>query len=896
MCPGDTKSTDNPIDFVARRAPNVAVDVATSEKALAAVRLAGSDPRRAIRLATSAATLARLERDAAAVAVAERALGLAAMRLEDFDAALDHLRRAIRIGRRAGRTTIVAEARMTLAGVLSRNGRPHAALSALDKALVDLNGADHARATGQRGAIMHQIGRLDEAVASYRAALPGLRRADDPMWTQRILSNRGVLHAQRNEFAAAIEDLGAAKILCEENDLPLPLAYAYQNLGFVHARRGDAPAALRYFDQAEDRLLDLGCPLGELRSDRAELLLSLRLFTEAREAAARAVRGFEADSHSLALPEARLILARSALMAGDAATAATQAATAVREFTRQHRGEWAALAALALLNAQRAGAGHPRIGTARLERLAETVAASWPGAAVYARLTAGQLALERGRRESGRRLLADAAGHRYRGPVTARALAWQAAALHRLVDHDFAGAARAARAGLRVIDEHVAALGATDLRANAAGSRVELAAIGLRIAIRGGRPDRVFRWAELGRASHLHNPPARPPDDPVLAELVADLRTVLTRIAELRREGRTDVRLGHRQVVLERAVRDRHRSTTAGCPGRVADAPAIAGLAGILGGTALLEFVQDGGLLHLVTIVDGRPRMRTLAPVETVTELVDRLLFTLRRLCRDNSPRDSVIAAQSLFVDTANRLSTLLLGQTPEIADRSLTLVPTGPLQRVPWAVLPACVGRPVAVTPSAGLLRAGARAVDVGRAAVAAGPDLPGGRAEVLAIARMYGVAPLVDERASVAAVTEAMDGSAIAHLATHGTLRQDNPQFSSVQLADGPLMAHDLTRLRAVPVTVVLAACDTGRPVVLAGDEVMGFAATLLAHGTRNVVAPVVAVHDIDTTPLMVAFHRLLRSGLPPATALATAQQRTVDSHHHGIAAVARFVCFGN
>lgn len=315
----------------------------------------------------------------------------------------------------------------------------------------------------------------------------------------------------------------------------------------------------------------------------------------------------------------------------------------------------------------------------------------------------------------------------------------------------------------------------------------------------------------------------------------------------------------------------------------------------VLGGTALLEFFQDDGLLHVATIVDGQLRLRTLAPVETVADLVDRLLFTLRRLCRDNSRRDSVIAAQELFVDTANRLSALLLGQTPEIADRPLTLVPTGPLQRVPWAVLPACVGRPVAVTPSAAMLFDSARTAEAGRVVVAAGPDLPGGRAEVLAIARMYGVPPLVDERASVASVTEAMDGSEIAHLATHGTLRLDNPRLSSVQLADGPLMAHDLTRLRHVPATVVLAACDTGRPVVPAGDEVMGFAATLLAHGTRRVVAPVVAVHDIDTTPLMVAFHQLLRSGLSAAIALATAQQRTVDSHHQGIAAVARFVCFG-
>ncbi len=874
------------------------MSVATSQQAREAVRLAESDPQRAMRLAAGAVKAARLERNPAAAAVAERALGLAAMQLQDIDGAVEHLRRAISLGRRTDSPGVAAQARMTLAGVLSRQGRPRAALRALDKALVDLRGADNARATGQRGAIMHQIGRLDEAIADYRAALPGLRRADDAVWTQRILGNRGVLHAQRNEFVAAEEDLRAAEALCLDNELELSLAYVHQNLGFVHARRGDAPAALRYFDQAEARFRDLGCPLGELLIDRAELLLSLRLFTESREAAAQAVHEFEQEPRGLALPEARLILTRAALMAGDTEQAEKQATLSMREFTRQHRDGWAALSALALLSTQRAGAAHPRVSTARLERLAETVAAAWPNAAVYGRLTAGQLAIERGRRELGLRLLGDAASHRNRGPVTARALAWHATALLRQAGGDSAGAARSARAGLRVIDEHVAALGATDLRASAAGNRVELARIGLQIALRGGRAERVFRWAELGRASYLLNPPARPPNDPRLAELVAELRAVTRDITEARREGTVDARLRHRQVVLERSIRDHHRSGMSGTARAAGEPPGVAELGDVLAGAVLLEFVQDDGVLHVVTIVDGQARMHRLAPVAAVARRVDMLLYALRRLCREQAPRESVIAAQSLFVHAANSLSRMLLGDTPEIADRSLVLVPTGPLQEVPWAVLPACVGRPVSVTPSAALLRNTRQHTppEHGKAVVVAGPGLPGGRAEATSIARMYGVTPFLDDAANVDVVTGALKGSRVAHLAAHGLLRTDNPLFCSLRLADGPLMAYDLTRVARLPATMVLAACDTGRPVVLAGDEVMGFAATLLAHGTHRVIAPVVAVHDVDTAPLMIAFHRLTIAGHPPAAALAAAQQQTVHSHHAGIAAVARFVCIGN
>ena len=875
---------------------NDSMSGAADVQAREAIRVAESDPHRAIRLASGAADLARRARDGATGAVAARALGLAAMQLQDIDGALAHLRRAVRLGLRAGSPGVAAEARMSLAGVLSREGRPQAALRVLDQAITVLTGADHARGVAQRGAIMHQIGRLEDADASYRAALPGLRRAGDVLWTQRILGNRGVLHAQRNEFAAAEEDLHAAEELCVAHELTLSLAYVHQNLGFVHARRGDGPSALRYFDRAEARFRELGCPLGELLTDRAELLLSLRLFAEARESAAAAVAGFEQESRSLAaLPEARLVLARAAVMAGDVPAAVEQASHAIREFTRQHRPEWAALGALALLSAERAGPAPPRITVGRLEGLAETVARAWPGAAVYARLTAGLLAAERHQHVHSRRLLGQAAAQRDQGPVTARALAWHAAALLRAGDDDRVGAVRAARAGLRLLDEHVAALGATDLRASAAGNRVELAALGLRMAVRDGKAHRIFQWAELGRASHLLHPPARPSEDPVLAELVGALRATMAQIAELRSDGRADSRLQSRQVTLERAIRDRDRVTTSRAERQAVRPPTVADVGARLGDAALLEFFHDDGTLHVVTIVDGRVRTQPLCPAADVAAQVDRLLFALRRLCRVHVDARSVAAARLLFDHAANELGRLVVDGVRGIGDRPLVFSPTGPLQRVPWAVLPACVGRPVSVTPSAALLRPTGEPAPPAheRVTVAAGPGLTGCRTEAEAIGALYGVKPLLD--AGVDRVSAALSGSRLAHLATHGALRADNPLFSSLRFSDGPLMAYDLNRLPAAPETMVLAACDTARPVVLAGDEIMGFAATVLAHGTRRLVAPVVAVPDVDTAPLMIAFHESLMAGASAAEALATAQHRAADDHPHGMGAVARFVCVG-
>jgi CHAT domain-containing protein len=177
----------------------------------------------------------------------------------------------------------------------------------------------------------------------------------------------------------------------------------------------------------------------------------------------------------------------------------------------------------------------------------------------------------------------------------------------------------------------------------------------------------------------------------------------------------------------------------------------------------------------------------------------------------------------------------------------------------------------------------------------VAAGPDLPGAAAEAEAVAAVHGTTPLSGAEATVDAVIHALDGATLAHLATHGRIRSDNPLFSALRFADGPLMAYDIEALAHTPDTVILAACDTGRPVTHLGDELMGLGATLLANGTRRLVAPVLDVLDVETEPLMTAVHQLLAAGHPVANALAEAQSRTADSHPAGFAAFAPFICLG-
>ena len=868
------------------------------DRAREALRLAESEPGQAVALGSAVAMEARAEGDFATAAVAERALGLAALQLENLDTAIRHLRLAVAYGRRAGAAELAAEARMSLAFALSSHGWSRRALREIETALVHLGGVAQARAQVQRGTIQVQLGRLDEALGSYQAALPVLRRAGDLQWLWRTLLNRGVLHAYRYQFAAAEADLREAERLSEKLDLDESVRFVHQNLGWLNAVRGDVPAALRYLDLAEQRLRATRSQLGGVLVDRSELLLSAGLVAEARETAARAVRALEQERRQLTLPEVRLLLARATLLDGDPDRALQEAHRAASEFARQDRSRWVALARLAVLTCRLAGARPSRVSLGQAERVAEELAmAGWPAAEMEARLLAARLALGRGREQAAYQQLRLASRGRRKGPATLRARAWHAEALLRQVTGNHRGAGTAVAAGLRVLDEHRATLGATDLRAYASVHRLELAELGLRLAFLGGRPERVLACAEQGRASHLLQRPARPPEDRVLADLLAELRLTVTEANQQRGASGNVTRLLQRQLALERSIRD-HSRRRAGEARDPLDPVSPRRLADALGGSALLEFVQFDGMLHVITVVDRSVRLRRLEPAEAVRELVDQVLFALRRLASQQTSDASRAAAATLLRHAAERLDEKLLRPLDgTIADRPLVLVPTGSLQSLPWSVLPSCIGRPITVAPSAALWQAACvrQKPTARQVTVAAGPGLSGAQAEAEAVAAIYGTTALVGASASSAAVMAAIDGATLAHLATHGLVRGDNPLFSSLWLADGPLTLYDLERLNQPPSTVVLAACNSARPVVRAGDELLGLSVTFLSQGTSQLVGSVISVPDAETAPLMVAFHRFLAAGYPAASALARSQQQISSDGTPAMAAAAGFVCVG-
>jgi len=207
--------------------------------------------------------------------------------------------------------------------------------------------------------------------------------------------------------------------------------------------------------------------------------------------------------------------------------------------------------------------------------------------------------------------------------------------------------------------------------------------------------------------------------------------------------------------------------------------------------------------------------------------------------------------------------------------------VTTGLLGQVPWGALPSLRGVPIDVVPSATAWlsaqqigkRAGGR-----RLVSLAGPGLARSATEAIEVARAWRQSTAVTGSAATAgALSRAMSTARVVHVAAHGTHQSENPLFSSIRLADGPLFAHELDQTAGTPEHVVLSACELGLATIRPGDEALGLTSVLLRLGTRSVVAGVARIGDDIAAEAMTAYHQRLARGVDSAAALAEVSAAT-------------------
>ncbi|MET0728888.1 MAG: CHAT domain-containing protein [Acidimicrobiales bacterium] len=852
--------------------------------------------------------LAAGARDPKVEATGRWVLGLAFHELGRPDDALASFRAALTVSLRHGFDDCAALSRASMAISLLNVGETAQA----DRQIASARrtAPDPVRGVVEHlyGLVLQRTGHHDEAFKIYRRALRELRQAGDMTSVARLLLNRSVLRGYRADLRGALADLEEAERISVSLDLPVLTAMAAHNTGWTHGRRGNLPAALAAFDRAKDAYGTLGDPprlVAVLEADRCEVLLAAGLVTEARSAATSALGALELTGDLSQITDARLLLARALLAGGDYPAAGKVAQVAAQQFRAAKRLPWAALSQYVAIQADLLSLDEQRLPTSSMLQRTRRIAADlevqgWPVESLHVRTFVGRIALSLGRPEVAQEELTRASAARRRGTASMRAQAWHVTALLRLAQGNEVGAKRAIGCGMDVVEKYRATLGATELRAQAAGHGTELARLGMSLALRDvSKPAAVLRWAERWRAGALHRPSVHPPNDERVAEDLAELRRLQTEAREATLEERTDRGLETRIAHLEDTVRNRTlqtRDDTATATGRID----VRALRSAIGDRVLVEYVALDGQLGAVTVTRRAVRYHQLGDTGGVEAEKRHLLFALRRLMWGQSASAGLDVAEHAVFSAAASLDRLLVAPLEIPSSAAVIVVPTGVLHGLPWNILPSLNGRPTTVAPSAALwCRPGGRGggTNEPRVALVAGPGLPGADDEVRQLAQIRpGSTVLVGTQARVAPVLEAIERSDLVHLAAHGSFRADSPLFSSLLLADGPLTIYDLERLRSAPDTFVLPSCDAAMADVRAGDELLGTATALLALGVRSVVAPVMPVPDEATRDMMITLHRRLHSGEPPAEALA----KTISglgrlSERSVLVSAAAFLCIG-
>ena len=830
---------------------------------------AADDARRALRLARS-------RRLPEAQVVALHALAFAQDELGD-PRGLRTARAAVRIAERHRLTDRAALARRRVAAVLEARGNTRAALRELDMASASMDAHELARTEVFRISARHVAGLPLGRIDATERALATLRRADDRIWEARLLNNRGLSLALRGDTARAESDLARAR------DLYLGLgareaAFATElNLIRTTLARGELPLALKRLDAIGPEQV-APYNVGDLEMLRAEVLAAARVMDEALQALERSQVVWRRRRTDY--PDEALEAIRLTLLAGDPTRALALARrTAARFRARGAELHRARAVGLGLAAACAAGAVRRTAIDAGRQAAAALAAAGWRDEALRVRLTVARGAAQLGISEIARHELHACEALRRRGTVGDRIEYRHVEALIALAAGDGARAQRSARRGLRLLDEYRAALGAADLRATASSLGVELARLGLRIALAdSGRPERVLGWSERLRASALRLEPVTPPRIPALRDAQTALRQVTVEVRAAEHAGRPARALVTRQAALEATIRDLARHAPGGPADGPDEAPSRRPLTDALGDRALLELVELDGELTGLVLAGGRLTRHRLGAAEPVQSEHEWLRFALARISRLRRGAPQASASREGARRSAQTLDELLiLPLASQLDDRELVLAPTGALHALPWALLPSLRGRPLTIAPSAATwLMCQSRPRRRRKVVLAAGPHLRHARAEMNAVAELYpGAITLQGRTADVGSVLRAIDGASIAHFACHGRMRSDSPLFSSLELADGPLNVYELQHLRRPPELVVLSSCDLAMSATHPGDELLGFAAALLNMGTRTVIASTVPVPDAAAKRLMRALHEQLAARQPPARALAHAQR---------------------
>lgn len=823
-----------------------------------------------------------------------RVAGVALRDLGELTMAEAMMRTAIADAESGDDASLAAAIRSSLGFLIARSGDVAGALELFDRAEPDLDGRELARLFNHRGVVHFWRGDLASSAASLAAAC---RLFDDidAGAAAKARGNLGAVLAQLGRFDEAEVEL--LRVIDGPPAERLAIGIARQNLGFTALLRGDLPRSLRLHEAAEAEIAEVGAVtyLPRIQLDFARVLLAGGLHADALAMLQRAIDGFVSQGQSLELASAWLIAADVELTVGHPDAAHAAAERAEHSFAEQRRQPWALLARIARLEAACAAAPERAPVSELLAAAAQLDHLQWPDERARCLLVAAKHRALSG--VPGAQLVdADAQAAIAAGPPARRILYAHVRALDAVLVGDRRRAQHEIGAGLRTAIASQATHGAIETRAHAAALGHDLVELGARLAGDDGDGRTMLARIEATRIIAATPPTTRPPDDPVIAAEFAALRTVERRLSDptVAVELRDDLEASRRDH--ERRIRRLVR--TVGGDGGVPRAPfaALATVEHLLCERRLLAHaVIDGQILAVVHDRDGAT-IHQLGTLDQVTDDRDAVTFALQRLNRANGSAASRATSMALVDELARQLETALIPESLQDCADPLVIVPSGVVGDVPWGLLPSLVGRPVAVNASATgwadaeLRRQRRRDAGRRRWGLVAGPGLDHADDEIDRLgALLPDASSLRGEAATSAALVGLLRSCDVVHVACHGEFRSDNPLFSALRLADGRLNAYELEALDVLPDTIVLAACSTGAAGTVPGGALLGFATALTTLGASTVIAPIVPIADAVAIDVVERLHRHLVAGADPVTALAATQMESAGVGHTAAAFIA-------
>ncbi len=817
----------------------------------------------------------------------------------------------------------------TVRAALSRVRRARQCFRRLDSTAVSGPYLDDLMRTYYReAALLAGLRRFDEAFGAfeegraYLASGPSVPHEAGTVaqWIRRLHQNQGYLHYLLGNLSASTDHYLAAYRATPRNAIQDRVRHLI-DIGILHQRMQDFRAARRYYQRAARLLRREG---SDVPSDaplrvrapivRADLLLEETTNADYDPAALRRARSLARQSRRRAAPTteeyalATLLLSQSQGFLGNV--------EAARTLNREVRRRTRAQGNQSLLNSALRSLGQLHMQTGRFARADSTLRRALALARTLEDLNAQRRLLE----------------------LLGR--------LHEL-QGEWAAAEQYYRDGVSVVDTYRASLTASQWSMTAFGEWRDIHRGLVRSLLAQDREQAALTALDASRARHLQNLRRRarlaeqlPPDQRVRFDsLTRSLTAVRNRLGPA--EGPRRDSLQTRESALIAARQQVLRVDS------VPPRPSLDAVSSHLErqDRALVSYFLDDP----VPLYDRAPR--SVAFLMTADSL---RVVSLPGLTRD-SVQTHVAATSPLFrAEPSSRANAMHFDLRPLRTlynavytpaarhlpdDQPLTVVPDGPLFRLPFSMLVGAAPggrfapaearyvlheRPTALALATSLVADSTRRLPTGSAlapAVAAYgvsdfdtlrtesaslgsvfrgagtdsslrvPPLPGVRTELRTLQNtVAGTRVALNDAATEPGLRRDIRRVKVLHVASHALVAPTDPLQSALLLhpdsssvgagSDGVLFLHELQGRAQIPL-VVLSGCNTARGPLRGGEGMEGLQYAFRALGARSTLSTLWAVADDASVDLMTSFYEHLQSGLSKDRALRRAQLDYLEAH---------------